>query len=164
MVIIIISYDGTHCLYRQGCFIWIMMISFVIWWSSTASIGQVSQGDHDTDVHWRRCHGIVTRIIMDSFNRNLPPSFWDSSWVSPSLPREEAYQDPYSGSLLHHTLSNSGPLRPLLVNLCHPGSLWVILGLLDNFGWWGWCRWPLAAVYGSSDGSWRRILSSHVFS
>jgi len=29
--------------------------------------------------------------------RNLPPSFWDSSWVSPSLPREEAYQDPYSG-------------------------------------------------------------------
>ena len=54
---------------------------------------------------------------MDSFNRNLPPSFWDSSWVSPSLPREEAYQDPYSGSLLHHTLSNSGPL---LANLCHP--------------------------------------------
>ena len=46
-------------------------------------------------IWWR----IMIFMTINSFaNRNLPPSFWDSSWVSPSLPREEAYQDPYSGN------------------------------------------------------------------
>ena len=42
----------------------------------------------------------TTIIIISVITRNLPPSFWDSSWVSPSLPREEPYQDPYSGDQL----------------------------------------------------------------
>ena len=76
---------------------------------------------------------IVTNL---SFDRNLPPSFWDSSWVSPSLPREEAYQDPYSGSLLHHNMWHSvqlrGPLRPLCFKFEPPWSIWTIWAILGH--------------------------------
>jgi len=49
------------------------------------------------DNHFTASLSPASRDPLPLSARNLPPSFWDSSWVSPSLPREEAYQDPYSG-------------------------------------------------------------------
>ena len=104
----------------------LMMISFVMWSSCRDPlllcfimllIEMISRNNN-----------IVTRIIMNSFNRNLPPSFWDSSWVSPSLPREEAYQDPYSGSLLRQILGQSGYFGPTC-------AIWTILGHPEPFLW-----------------------------
>ena len=69
---------GTRYLFRQGCALsWQIIITNII----NITI-------------------ITTMITILVITRNLPPSFWDSSWVSPSLPREEPYQDPYSGDQL----------------------------------------------------------------
>jgi len=51
----------------------------------------------ELDSHFTASLSPTSRDPLPLSARNLPPSFWDSSWVSPSLPREEPYQDPYSG-------------------------------------------------------------------
>ena len=121
---------GTHCLFRQGGFIdhnphddqfCHMIIMMMIMQGAAASLLIMF-----TIQMISRNNNIVTRITMNSFNRNLPPSFWDSSWVSPSLPREEAYQDPYSGSLLRQILGQSGYFGPTC-------AIWTILGHPEPF-------------------------------